>query len=151
MKKVKIRFFKSYNSLISILLTILGFSAACDHSADEYGTPIAEYGTPHATFIVKGQVQSETDSKSISNIQVIMNLDTSYTDSNGKYVVESSNFPQSQTYLLKFKDIDGAANQEFNDLDTIVEFKDPQFTGGTGNWDAGETVKEINVKMKPQK
>ena len=58
MKKIKIRALMGYNYLISILLIVLGFSTACERDADEYGPLASEYGTPHATFIVRGQTQS---------------------------------------------------------------------------------------------
>ena len=144
MKKVQLRVFKSFNSLIALLLTVLGFSTSCDKV-----DPKVEYGTPHATFIVKGQVQSKSDAKPLSNIQVVLNFnDTTYSDTNGKYVLEQSTFPNSQNFKIQFKDIDGLANQEFNSLDSIVEFKDPKFSGGSGNWDKGSTETEFNVKLK---
>ena len=151
MKKNKFRVLMGYNSLLSILLTVLGFSTACEQKADEYGTPADEYGTPHATFIVNGQIQSQENSTAIPNIQVIMDYDTSYSDENGKYEAKNGGFPKDQTFLIKFNDIDGASNGEFNSLDSIIEFKSPTFTDGSGNWDRGKTEKELNIKMKPKK
>jgi hypothetical protein len=49
---------------------------------------------------------------------------------------------------MSFEDIDGAQNGSFQALDTIVEFVDPQFTGGSGNWDSGETETIFNVELK---
>jgi putative lipoprotein (rSAM/lipoprotein system) len=151
MKKIKLRALMGYNYLLSILLVVLGFSTACEQNADEYGTPASEYGAPHATFIVRGQIQSQVNSTAISNIQVIMGSDTSYSDENGKYEAKKGDFPKDQTFLLKFNDIDGVSNGEFNSLDSVIEFKSPTYTKGDGKWYRGETEKELNIQMKPKK
>ncbi len=140
---MKIKILKTYNVIIAGLLSILGFASSCD-SKDEYGTPSAK-------FIVNGKVKSDTD-QPIENIRVIMQSDTSYTNNDGSYQVEDKwGFPTDQTYNIKFQDIDGETNGEFSDLDTIVEFKDPKFSGGDGDWYSGETSKEFDVKLTPKK
>lgn len=145
---MKTSIFKRFNGLISFLLSILGFGAACSLSSCEYGTPAVEYGTPYATFKVKGNVQSEMTSDSIPNIRVVMGYDTTFTDESGNYQISNTDFPDDQTFLVEYKDIDGETNGDYQPLDTIVEFVDPEFSGGTGNWDSGETEKEVNVKLK---
>jgi putative lipoprotein (rSAM/lipoprotein system) len=141
---MKIKILKTYNVLIAGLLAILGFTTACD-SKDEYGTPSAK-------FIVNGIVKSSGSDQPIENIRVTMKGDTSYTDANGKYqVVDKWGFPSDQTNNIKFQDIDGAVNGEFYDLDTIVEFKDPTFTGGDGHWYSGETSKDFDTKLTHKK
>jgi len=147
MKNLKIEFLKKHNRLISFLLSILGFSAVCVLNGCAYGTPV-EYGVPNASFIVKGTVKSENNSALIPHIRVVMGNDSTYTDSSGNYQVENNGFPQDQSYLLKFKDIDGSVNGEYQTQDTIVEFKDPQFTGGSDSWYAGRTEKVVNVNLK---
>jgi len=139
---------KRYNTLLSFLLSILGFGAACSLSGCEYGILVAEYGTPYATFKVNGNVKSEETSDNIPNIRVVMGVDTAFTDAQGNFQVSASDFPDDQTFLVEFKDIDGETNGEYQPLDTIVEFIDPEFTGGSGGWDNGETEKEINVELK---
>ena len=140
--------YKKFNALIGILLSLLGFGAACSLNSCEYGTFMAEYGTPHATFIVKGNVKSDKTSTDLPNIRVVMGIDTAYTDESGDYQVGNIDFPDDQTFLLEMKDIDGEVNGEYQPLDTIVEFIDPEFSGGSDGWDNGETEKEINVKLK---
>jgi len=141
---MKIKILKTYNVLIAGLLAILGFTTACDS--------IDEYGTPSAKFIVNGKVKSSETDQPIMNVRVTMQGDTAYTDVNGAYqVVDKWGFPKDQTYDLEFVDIDGEANGEFSDLDTIVEFKDPIFINGDGEWYSGETSKEFDVKLTPKK
>jgi putative lipoprotein (rSAM/lipoprotein system) len=139
---------KKYNTLISFLLSILGFGAACSLGSCEYGLPPVEYGTPHATFIVKGIVKAEVTSNNLPSIRVVMGEDTAFTDESGNYQVKNIEFPKDQTFMVEFKDIDGETNGEYQPLDMIVEFIDPEFSGGSGGWDSGETEKEINVKLK---
>jgi putative lipoprotein (rSAM/lipoprotein system) len=139
---------RKYNTLLSYLISILGFGAACSISSCEYGSPIVEYGTPHATFKVVGKVRSDATDSNLPHIRVVMRDDTNFTDEQGNYHVESIDFPDDQTFLVEFKDIDGEANGEYQPLDTLVEFVDPEFSGGSGAWDKGKTEKELNVKLK---
>jgi putative lipoprotein (rSAM/lipoprotein system) len=148
MKRIKIGILKKYNGLISIILALLGYSTACEPGTEEYGAPVAEYGVPHASFIVKGNVKSKKSDSSISNIRVVMNYDTSYTDDEGNYHVQNTDFPDSQSYHMEFNDIDGETNGAYQPLDTIIEFNNPEFSGSTDKWDRGETEKEVNVKLK---
>jgi putative lipoprotein (rSAM/lipoprotein system) len=144
MKTARIKFLKTYNVLIAGLLAILGFSSSCD-SKDEYGTPSAK-------FMVNGKVKSLETDLPIENIRVVMQGDTAYTNADGTYqVVDNWGFPSDQTLHIRFQDIDGVANMEFSDLDTIVEFKDPKFTGGNNNWYSGETTRVFDVKLAPKK
>ena len=139
MKRIKTNFLHGYNLLLALFLTFLGCS-----NNDE---PIAEYGTPHATFIVTGTIQSETDDEAIPGIKVEMNGSSAHSDESGNYEIEVSDFPTDQTFSMKFTDEDGAENGTYMPLDTIAEFVDPQFTGETDSWDEGQTEKEINIKM----
>lgn len=145
MKKVKRHFLKKYNALITLMLSLLGFSTACE-SLDEYGAPVAEYGVPTATFIVKGKVSSN-ENTSIPNIRVSMGVDIAYTDENGNYEVSQQNSPTDQVLPIKFDDIDGIENGEYNSFDTIAKFENPTFSGGEGNWDSGKTESQLDIKM----
>lgn len=145
---MKTSLFKRSNTVISLLLSILGFGAVCSLGSCEYGTPAVEYGTPHATFKVKGSVKSEATSNALPSIRVVMGYDTAFTDGTGNFQVENTEFPDDQAFLLEVKDIDGEKNGEYQPLDTIVEFIDPDFSGGSDAWDNGETEKEISIKLK---
>jgi putative lipoprotein (rSAM/lipoprotein system) len=149
MKKVRTGLLKKYNKLICVCLSLLGFTTACGLIQSEYGTPAAEYGTPHATFIVKGSVKSEVNSTAVKGIRVVMGNDSTYSDASGNYQVENVAFPESQTFSVKYKDVDGALNGAFQNQDATVVFTDPVFTGGSG-WDEGKTEKNINIKLKPK-
>ncbi len=145
MAKVKRYFFRKYNALITLILSILGFSTACE-SLDEYGAPVVEYGAPTATFIVKGKVSSN-DNNSIPNIRVSMGVDTAYSDKNGNYEVSQQYSPTDAKFRMKFEDVDGVDNGEYSSVDTVARFENPAFTGGDGNWNKGETESQLDIKM----
>jgi putative lipoprotein (rSAM/lipoprotein system) len=111
-----------------------------------YGTGYAEYGTPTASFKVYGTVLSE-DSTEIPYIRVVMQNDTMYSDPDGNYSISDNNFPGSHEFQIEFSDTDGAENESWQTLDTTVAFVDPKFKNGDGDWYAGETTKEFNVKL----
>jgi putative lipoprotein (rSAM/lipoprotein system) len=138
-----------YNAILALLLTIIGVGGACSMSGCEYGTPGMEYGTPSAKFKVTGTVKSEANT-AISNIRVVMQYDTAYTDINGVYHTEMEGFPEDQTFAMKFDDVDGSQNGSFQSVDTSVTFTDPEFIHGDGSWYEGETTEELNIKLKPE-
>ena len=135
-------FFTTVNKLFLALITFLGFS--CDPD----GPWSVEYGAPHADFIVNGSIVDESTLNTLSNIQVAMEGDTVYGDENGNYEVKVTNFSSNNSFLVVFKDIDGDTNGSYSQLDSLVEFEDPDFINGDGSWYHGETSKEINIKLK---
>ena len=138
---------KKYNYILAFLLSVLGVGAACSLGGCEYGTPAEEYGVPMATFKIHGTVTSEENDK-IPNIRVVLRTDTTYTDQNGAYAVQTNTFPDDEYFLVELDDIDGTANGAYQPLDTTVVFVDPQFVNGDGSWYAGETSKEVNIILK---
>ena len=144
MKDILNRLFNSYNKVIIGLIGVLGFTLACEETRIAYGTPSAE-------FAVNGQVTSKDTDKAISNIRVIMELDTTFTDIEGNYQVSNWGFPKNQTYTLLFQDTDNELNGEFHNVDTLVEFRNPDFVNGDGAWFEGTATKDFNVKLTPKK
>ncbi len=143
MKKVQRRFWILSNALISAILALIGFSS-CSETLDEYGTPSAD-------FKVMGNVSSKSNQQSIPGIRVVMNRDTVHTGADGNYVIiDKGAFPTNQTYEISFEDIDGTLNGSFMKYDTIVEFEDPQFSGGNDSWYDGETAQTMNIQMEPE-
>lgn len=143
---MKIKLLEKHNKFIAFILSLIGIGGACSFGGCAYGTPV-EYGTPTATFKVTGKVNTEEDEK-IKGIRVIMYNDTAYTDTDGKFKVQTVNFPAEVDLDIKFDDTDGELNGAFQSLDTIVSFVDPEFKNGDGHWYQGETSKEFNVKLK---
>ncbi len=145
------RFFLKYsNKILGFLLIVLGFSAVCTEVGCEYGSLVEEYGAPYATFIVRGKAVSIATDQAIPSIRVVMTYDTSYTDQDGNYQVENGAFPNTDSFLIEFADVDGQQNGLYYALDTTLIFTDPQFTGGDGHWNKGETEKELQIRMRTQ-
>lgn len=161
MEKIKYQCLKKYNALIVFLISFLGFASSCDNLGGK-----AMYGTPSADFVVKGKIESADKKILIPGIYVEMRQEmevvsgqkfikynsTITSGNDGAYsVIDKSAFPDSQSYNIKFLDVDGAQNGEYETLDTLIVFNNPKFTGGDGSWYSGKTEKEINVKLKPKK
>lgn len=161
MASIKFKFLKSTNSLIVLLISLLGFSSSCKKEESRY-----MYGSPHASFIITGKVESAATNTMIPEIIVEMRevklaqdtpsnsilVATSFSSSwSGNYYLLNTTTPDDKTYQIKFIDIDGALNGEYETLDTTVVFTKPKFTGGDGSWDYGYTDQELNVKLKPKK
>ena len=93
---------------------------------------------------------SEGTNLPVQQIKVKAGFDSVYTNQSGKYELVYNSFPESQDILIQFFDTDGVANGgKFQPLDSIVEFKDPKFTGGK-SWYSGETEKEVNIALKKE-
>lgn len=151
MKSFNRQFYRLFNFVLSGLLTLLGVSGCTKDSPDEYGAP-------RATFIVNGTISSEASDETVEDIKVVMVRDGFYpndstvTDGSGLFEVKDQwGFPEDSEYLLKIRDVDGDVNGAFEDLDTTVVFEDPEFEGGDGNWNYGETSKEFNIRLTPKK
>lgn len=147
MASIFLKFLKSTNSLIFLLISILGFSLSCKR--DE---PLIMYGSPHADYIINGNIVSAADNKPIKDIIVEMPFTRTadLSDDMGDFRLRA-NGVFNLKYELKFTDTDGALNGEFETLDTTIVFQDPKFTGGDGHWYMGETEKEVYIKLKPKK
>lgn len=159
MGSLNLKFRKSTNALILLLISLLGFTTAC---SDDQGE---EYGTPTAHYIVIGNVSSVTDNKLIPDIIIEMRdvtdrgtvpipaflVDTGYSNSGGEYDLSNSRNPSDKaSFQIKFTDTDGPANGEYQSLDTTVVFQDPVFSGGNGSWYEGYVKKVLDVKLKPK-
>lgn len=141
---------KNYNRILSIFLSLLGVGGTFSFTSCDGSTPGCEYGTPHATFKIYGKITSKNRVE-IPNIKVKMRYDSTYTDENGAYVISASEFPTDQNFSIRFEDIDGSENGNYQPKDSIVEFKDPKFENGDGSWNSGETSKEVNIELEENK
>lgn len=150
--KVKKHWLVFQNKSISYLISFMGIGSAIVFNGCMYGSPVVEYGTPHAVFKVTGKVTSKTGEE-IQDIKVIVNSGgVIRTDGSGNYKTDISDFPMDQEYKVQFIDYDGSQNGgEFVTLDTVVKFTDPKFEDGDGEWFSGFTSKELNVKLEKKK
>lgn len=162
---MKVRFYRWYNAVLTVLLSMLGYGcSSSEEDVEMYGTPVVEYGAPHADYIVKGHVTDEAD-HAIQGIKASVKvyfsdtdgkvyvdpIDSILTDASGDYQLKHRDAPERSKLI--FEDIDGAANGgEFlsdtlnineEDFNQAVKVKD-----GDGKWYRGVFEITKNVKLK---
>lgn len=159
MEKIKFQCLKKYNALIVFLISVLGFTSASSLLGG------CMYGSPSADYIVRGKIEVDKTNNPIAGIKVEMSIKKEYetgkvfvgvssdaSENDGTYIVcANGEYPVDQTCNIKFTDIDGSQNGDYETLDTTIVFQNPELTGSSGQWDEGETTKEVNVKLKPKK
>lgn len=143
MKKLAL---KTYGKIIALILSIFGLSN-CDIIE-----PKVEYGTPSASYSIKGKVIDRETQKPIKGIgiiardkqNIIYQKDTTYTDESGEYDLEFESFPYpgGKAYLIA-KDLDGFANGSYQTDSLELTFtSEDRIKNGSG-WNAG-TFQKIN-------
>lgn len=147
--KIRKQWFAFQNKSIRYILSFLGIGSAVIFNGCMYGSPVVEYGTPHAVFKVTGKVTSKAG-EDIQGIKVVVEKGgVTRTDGNGIYNTDITDFPKDQEFKVLFVDDDGLLNGgEFVSLDTVVKFTDPKFEDGDGDWFSGTASKELNVKLE---
>jgi len=108
------------------LCSILGILAT--FSGCMYGPGPMAYGMPYADYLLLGTVKSSDEKKPVQGLLVALRdtLDMSYiidstrTDSQGKYVLEFQGEAWENTLKIEVRDLDGNQNGLFVDKDTLV-------------------------------
>ena len=160
---MKVKFYRWYNAVLTVLLSMLGYGCSSDEPMDMYGTPV-EYGAPHAYYIVKGLVTDEAESP-VQGIKTslrevyqteketqLFGMDSIQTNEFGNYQLKYVGMPDIRTKLV-IEDIDGEANGGEFLSDTLdVNFDNATQTGkGDGKWYGGvyEITQDVKLKKKP--
>lgn len=154
MKKLYSPFLKGINGALAALLFLMGFSACEKYEA-------VMYGSPHATFSIKGKVQTEAKT-GIPEIKVQMALVASEeneiydsiniplkTDEKGEF---STTFtaPYFNKIRVYATDVDGTKNGTFTKDSVDIQFDPTDFKGGK-DWNWGHAEKEITIELKETK
>ncbi|MEG0037838.1 MAG: radical SAM-associated putative lipoprotein [Bacteroides sp.] len=151
MEKNGKRWLRFTNRVLSMLLALLGV-AACD------GSGSVEYGTPVASYHVKGKVVDAETGLPIEGMRVkagcIYQGDgaswlTHYpeiltSDKQGAFEKRVVDLP-GNTFRLIWEDVDGAVNGAY--VKDSVDVKIDKFVGGQG-WSKGEATVEATLKAK---
>lgn len=144
---------KTSNWIYGLIIGLLGFSQGCK----SLGGSSVEYGQPHADYKISGRV-TDASNNPIKNIEVNI-LEHTYdgkeysvkkinTDDLGKYIYTHVGGSGEMTFSIKYTDTDGVENGgEFENMTQDVEFKRGDFTGGDGDWYAGEATKNVNTTL----
>ena len=161
---MKVRFNRWYNVILTALLSVLGY--ACS-SSDEDDEVVCMYGTPHADYQFSGTVTDESGSpvkgikvsaKNVyrrydSTVVETYGVDSTLTDSKGKYAVEGGAFLGEHILKLIVEDIDGELNGGAFKSDTIdIDFdsakkiKEPDREDDS--WSNGTFAITQDIKLK---
>lgn len=155
MEKNGKRWLRFTNRVLSMLLTLLGVASCEGFGGGD--TPL-EYGTPVASYQVKGKVVDAETGLPIEGMRVkagcVYRGDgrswlTHYpeiltSDKQGAFEKKVVDFP-SNTFRLIWEDVDGPANGAY--VKDSVDVKVDQFVGGQG-WNKGEATVEATLKVK---
>lgn len=149
MKKQHRPLIKGTNWALSGLLGLLGFTSAMTGCSKE------EYGTPWASYTIKGKVTDEKG-KGISGIQVEIIIDkgddwqfadTLLTQPAGDFTWERESLSADKDFDIVATDVDGEKNGSFDPTSTVVSFERKDLKGGSG-WYKGKGTKDISIAME---
>lgn len=160
---MKVRINRWYNVVLTALLSVLGY--ACS-SSDEDDRAVCMYGTPHADYQFSGTVTDESGSpvkgikvsaKNVyrrydSTVVETYGVDSTLTDSKGKYAVEGQAFLGEHILKLIVEDLDGEANGGAFKNDTIdIDFdnaKKVKEPDKDDYWSNGTFAISQDIKLK---
>ena len=137
--------------IITGLLALLGFTGC--HI--EIGGGRVEYGTPHATFEVKGRV-TDSDGDPVRDIKVVVGdprggdgfeYGVGITDASGRYEVTGGWFGGSDLSVVA-EDIDGDKNGgDFETESRVLRIDGDDYVGGRG-WFRGKVTKKADFELE---
>ena len=161
---MKVRFYRWYNAVLTVLLSMLGYGCSTSEEEDVYMYgALVEYGAPHADYIVKGIVTDEAETpvqgiktflKQVDKTEagtIIFGMDSIQTNETGGYQLEYTGLPQPGIKLI-VEDVDGEANGGEFLSDTLdIDFnKAVQTKEGDHRWYGGvyEITQDVKLKKK---
>ncbi len=114
-------------------------------------TPI-EYGMPHADFKISGTVLSADQNQPIKGLSVTIRdtvyhwraIDSTKTDSLGRYSLQFCEEPYLNTWNLEFVDVDSTENGSFRSKDTIISIPENELKDPSDSWYKGHAEKIVD-------
>lgn len=142
---------KSLDKLIAAVLALLGVTATgCE---ERY----LEYGSPHATFKIRGTVTQEATQEPVEGIRVLLGTtehyyyDTLHTDAQGKYECVEGGVAMFDTTWVKVEDVDGAAHGGSFAADSAMLTPEQLVMTEEGEgWNIGTFEGTLDFSLKPQ-
>ena len=123
----------------------------------EYSNMVAEYGMPHATYKIVGNV-TDTEGAPVPGIEVLARLwgegymdeealPTGYTGADGRFSLQGDAWPGATEVLLECKDVDGEANGGlFADASGKATLE--KQAEGNGHWHDGTFGATLDIRLK---
>ena len=137
---MKIRYLKFKNWLLTLAAAAMGI---------QFGSCAVEYGTPEATYHVKGTV-TDPNGQPIPGIQISnygYPIDT--TDAQGNYSYAHQDFPR-HPIPITFSDIDSTLNGSYQDTTVSLPTTGIHLSGGDGNWNFGHGLVQFDITLTPK-
>jgi putative lipoprotein (rSAM/lipoprotein system) len=132
---------KAIISKLSILILFVAAGAAVSCSMPMDG----EYGTPYATYEIKGKVTDENGNpiKGIAVSCEDLDSDKIYTDEAGTFTLSAAGFPRA-VINVSFRDVDEDENGGWYE-DKSVKLETVHVKDGDGNWNFGAYEVQADV------
>jgi len=156
---MKVKIVHIYEMIAGAVLSLLGFTS-CNGIPGFIEPAGAEYGTPHATFKVVGDVKAADGGKPIPGIAVkfARDIDGYYpwgqvegtSDKDGKVDFSFTEWPEDKDIMLTFEDVDGADNGGLFAPDTLrtkdlrIDFVEDK----KSSWHKGVYTISFQAKLK---
>lgn len=160
MKKLYLSYVKCNNWGLAGILTLMGFNVSCDGGGLN-GEQAVEYGTPHATYTIKGKVVDAANNPipnikiecatehSYSQGKVFTTADSTNTDGSGTFISTFGEFPTERIKVIA-TDTDGSANGTFDKDSVEISIEKKDYKNGA-HWNKGEVTKEVTLTLKASK
>ena len=146
---MKKKYLKVSNCLLAGMLALLGYSC------DEAGGGADEYGTPSATYQIKGKVVDHATKEPLRDMKVVItpgnkadeyfSKDTLLTSGEGTFEKEFERIFPCEEFKVVAQDSTG--NYAKDSTQVTITQKDFILTDHD-NWFSGVAVKEVTVTMK---
>lgn len=160
---MKVRFIRWYQTILTALLTLMGFEACSSNEEDDRPAPM--YGVPNATYHLLGTVTGQggnpiegikTAVKMVYLVDVnnkmkeYIGIDSVKTDANGQYKLSFSTIPNYPDIKVIVEDIDSPANGGEFQSDTLdIDYDKAVMTEeGKSSWSSGTFDIHQDIKMK---
>jgi putative lipoprotein (rSAM/lipoprotein system) len=113
------------------------------------GGVTADYGSPHATYNLDGNVKSAATSLPVVNIVIDFDGNTTTSETDGTWqLLGAEAFTCMDICEITASDEDGASNGSFNE--STITFQATQTAEGTDEWDNGAfEASNVNFLLKP--
>lgn len=158
---MKVRINRWYNTILTALLSLLGYGCSSENSMEMYGTAILMYGVPSAEYQISGTVTND-NGQSVQGIKTSVKqistyegktqascIDSVMTDANGHYNVDVHIFPMNKEIKLLVEDVDGDANGAYQNDTIDIDYNNAQkIKDGDDVWNNGTFAIKQDIKLK---
>ena len=148
-RAITLRCLKLLSLIISTLLGIF-----CN-SISKMNETEGAYGMQYADYKVSGTVVSSDQNLAVKGLLIIVRdtmgtykrLDSTMTDSLGRYSLEFSGPPFDNIWDLNVKDIDSTENGSFFSKDTTISIPESELKGRDAPYYLGHAEKKVDLKL----